>query len=68
MRLRVLTLKREAIAPLTTGELGAVRGAAAPTTPVRDCLATLPVKTLNVDDCLAISNAPSCLDCATRAC
>ena len=65
---RTLSLKRETLTALTTDELGAVHGAAAPTTPVRDCLATLPVRTLNLDDCLAVSDAPSCIDCATRYC
>lgn len=65
---RTLTLKREALASLTTDELGTVHGAALPTSPLLYCLATLPVRTLDVRECAAVSDAPSCIDCATRAC
>lgn len=65
---RTLSLRRDALAPLTHGELGAVAGGAPPTQPLTDCLATLPVKTANPDQCLAISDAHTCIDCLTRFC
>ncbi len=62
---RSQSLKRETLAALTGDELGAVAGAAAPTTPVAECL---PVRTLRINECVQASDSPSCLDCATRAC
>lgn len=37
---RTLSLKREQLAPLTANEMSGVVGAAAPTTPAKECLQT----------------------------
>ncbi|HEV2891189.1 MAG TPA: hypothetical protein VGX28_12510 [Frankiaceae bacterium] len=63
---RSLSLKRESLTALTSGELGSVAGAAqAVTTPVTQCA---PVRTLDVGECAAISDAHTCVDCLTRFC
>ena len=66
---RSLLLKRETLAALTDGELGAVAGGQAVTTPVTQCSpTTLPIRTLPVNECVAASDAHTCIDCLTRFC
>lgn len=62
---RTLSLKRETLAALTDGELGAVAGGAAPTQPVLYCLENLGIRT---SDCTQASDAHTCIDCLTRYC
>lgn len=68
MTTRRLSLARETLTALTADELAGVAGAAAPTTPLRDCVATLSPDSLDVRDCVRISDAHTCIDCLTRWC
>lgn len=58
MKKRTLSLKRETLTDLTTGELGAVVGADAALSGI-----TCPVL-----DCLNFSEPSTCFDCVTRTC
>lgn len=66
MKTRRISLKRETLSALTTDELAGVAGGAPPTSPLRDCLATVQPASLDVRNC--VSDAHTCIDCLTRWC